>query len=291
MNFQFKKLMNNAGSKLLLVAAIAISSVGCQKMDRPALTTDYPKDVNPPGGPLNFYAAFDGTTTDVRMNAVDSIRATFASDNPLKAVDGVKGKALQGENKKFVKYAKPNDWAIQAKSFTISFWYKKDGQTKNNTGGNGPEYIMSLKSSSGHWSGASMLVFLEGDNAKGAVKTMFADKDNKDNWFTWENAETIPGLLNNQWHHMALVYNATSSTMTLYVDGVANPKVKTWANHGNINLDDSKITEFRIGAGPNNSFDSDDWLSSTFKGSLDQVRLYSTALSAGEITQLFANKM
>lgn len=273
---------------LILAAAIALGS--CQKIDRPELG-EFPTDANPPGGPLNFYAAFDGTTSDPLMNAVDSIRANFPSENPLKSVDGVRGKAIQGENKKYIKYNKPNDWAGNAKSFTISFWYKKDGQTKNNTGGNGPEYIFSFKSSNNHWSGANMLVFLEGNNTAGAVKVMIADADNKDNWFTWENAQAIPGLLNNQWHHMALVYNATTSGMTLYVDGVANPNVKTWANHGDIRIDGTKITEFRVGSGPDNKIDTDDWLSSTFKGSIDQLRLYSTALSAAEVQTLFNGKL
>ena len=272
------------------LAIVLMAAVSCQKTERPIMG-DYPLDANPPGGPLKFYAAFDGTTSDPKMNAVDSIRATFAADNPLASADGISGKAVVGENKKFVKYIKPNDWAAEAKSFTISYWYKKNGQTQNNTGTNGPEYIMSFPSTNGHWSGGSLLVFLEGNNAAGAVKVMIADKDVKDNWFTWEGGNTIAGLLDNQWHHMALVYDAATSTMTLYVDGVANPNTRTWAGHGDINFDDSKISEFRIGAGPGKSFDTDDWLSSTFKGEIDQVRLYTTPLSATEVSALYASRL
>ena len=203
----------------LLAATVVLLAASCQKMDRPALG-DFPKDTNPPGGPLKFYAAFDGTTSDPLMNAVDSIRANFAGSNPLASVDGVSGKAVKGESQKFIRYAKPNDWAKLAKSFTISFWYKRDGQTKNNTGTNGPEYPVSFKSNNGHWSGANMFVIIEGDNAACAVKVMIADSSNADNWFTWEGGNTIPGLLNNNWRHMALVYSAATSGMTLYIDGV-----------------------------------------------------------------------
>ena len=283
------KLKNKFTGTALFALLSCMAFSGCQKMDRPDLN-NYPKDTNPPGGPLNFYVAFDGTTSDPLLNAVDSVRANFPADNPLTSVDGIRGKAVKGESKKFIKYTKPNDWAIQAKSFTLSFWFKRDGQTRNNAGTNGPEYIFSFPSSSGHWSGASMLVFLEGNNAAGAVKVMIADKTNADNWFTWEGGQTIPGLLDNNWHHIALVYDASTSGMTLYVDGVANPNVKTWNNHGNINLDNSKITELRVGAGPGNNFDSDDWLSSSWKGQLDQLRMYSTALSASEITNLYSGK-
>jgi hypothetical protein len=272
-----------------LAAALAGLTISCQKMDRPGYS-DYPKDSNPPGGPLNFYTAFDGTTSNVLMNAVDSIRATFPSDNPLAGIDGVSGKAVQGANKKFIKFIKPNDWATVAKSFSFSFWYKRDGQTKNNTGGNGPEYIASFKSNNGHWSGSSLLLFLEGNNTGCAVKVMIADAQLKHNWFTWEGGNTIPGMLDNKWHHIVLTYDASNSTMTLYLDGVANPNKRTWTNHGNINMKNDAITEFRIGAGPQNSFDSDDWLSSTFKGAIDQYRMYSSVLSTTEIQSLFNGK-
>ncbi|NII24317.1 LamG domain-containing protein [Pseudoflavitalea sp. X16] len=276
---------------LSLVFIIAISS--CQKMGRPGLG-EYPKDANPPGGPLKFYTAFDGTSADKLMNAVDSIKATFPADNPLTSTDGISGKALSGESKKFVKYPKPNDWAALSKSFTISFWEKRNGQTKNNTGTNGPEYPFSFKSSNGHWSGGNVFLLFEGNNAACAVKFVIVDKNMGDNWFTWEGGNMIAGLLDDTWHHIALVYDAATSGMTLYVDGVANSIVPKWVPasgpHGDINIDDSKISEFRIGAGPLNSFDTDDWLSSTWKGSLDQFRFYNTALPAAEVNTLFKNK-
>jgi hypothetical protein len=270
-------------------AAIVLLAAGCQKMDRPAME-EYPVDANPPGGPLNFYVAFDGTTSNPLMNAVDSIRASFASDNPLASVDGVRGKAVQGVNKKFIKYAKPNDWANAAQSFTISVWYKKDGQTRNNTGTNGPEYLASFKSSNGHWSGSSMLLFLEGNNPACAVKVMIADKNNADSWFTWEGGTTIANILDNRWHQIAIVYNHTNSTMILYVDGVANANTRTWGTHGPININNATISEMRVGSGPGDNIDSDDWLSSSFKGAIDQYRMYSKALTASEIQGLFNGK-
>lgn len=268
---------------------LSLTIVSCQKINRPALA-DFPKDANVPGGPLKFFAAFDGTTTDPLMNAVDSIRATFAADNPLTSVDGVKGKGIRGSNKKFIRYAKPNDWAKFAESFTIAFWFKRDGQTKNNTGTNGPEYPFSFKSSNGHWSGANTFLIIEGNNAACAVKLMIADKNVNDNWFTWEGGNTIAGLLDNKWHQMSLVYNSTNSGVTLYIDGVANSIVPKWGTHGKINIDDSKISELRIGCGPQTNYDTDDWLSSSWKGDLDQFRMYSVALSASEVQALFNGK-
>lgn len=271
----------------LLMAGLVV--LGCQKMERPSLG-DYPIDTNAPDGPLSFYVAFDGTTDNPLRNAVDSIRANFASDNPLTPVDGINGKGVKGEAMKFVKYQKPNDWAVKAKDFSLSFWYKKDGQTKNNTGTNGPEYPISFKSSNGHWSGCNFLLMLEGNNDACAIKMVVVDKSMADNWLTWEGDNSITGLVNNQWRHMVLVYQASTSSLTLYLDGVANPLKRTWGSHGDINLDDSKISEVRIGGGPGDNLDSDDWLSSTWKGELDQFRLYSSALTQEEISELYTNK-
>jgi Concanavalin A-like lectin/glucanases superfamily len=279
------KLIINASWLLSLVLIFS----SCQKMDHPVLGT-YAKDANAPGGPLAFYVAFDGTTTNPLMNAVDSIRAAFAADNPLKSLDGIKGKGVQGATNKYIRYAKPNDWAKNAKNFTISFWYKKDGQTLNNKGTNGPEYIMSFPSSNGHWSGANLFVMLEGNNTKCAVKVMIADQSVSDNWFTWENENQIPGMLDNKWHHIAMVYSASTSAMSLYLDGVLNPLPRAWGTHGNINIDDTKISEMRIGRGPANGDDNDDWLASSWKGGIDQIRMYTTALSGAEVSALYANK-
>ncbi len=274
--------------KISLAACAALLLASCQKMDRPALG-DYPKDASAPGGPLKFYAAFDGTTTNPLMNAVDSIRANFASDNPFTTSTGVSGKAVTGVNQKFIKYPSFNEW-VSSNSFTISVWYKKDGQTKNNAGGNGPEYLMSIKAVDGyHWSNAIAFLFLEGNNTACAVKSMFVSNTG-DNWFTWEGGQSIAGLCDNNWHHMVLTYDQTNSAVKLYVDGVQNANVKSWGTHGALDLATSKISEYRVGAGPSTSYNSDDWLACSFKGSIDQFRLYSTVLTAAEIQALFTAK-
>jgi hypothetical protein len=49
-----------------LFMGLVIMLGACQKMDRPALG-DYPKDANPPGGPLKFYTAFDGIFGEITV--------------------------------------------------------------------------------------------------------------------------------------------------------------------------------------------------------------------------------
>jgi hypothetical protein len=47
----------------------------------------------------------------------------------------------------------------------------------------------------------------------------------------------------------------------------------------------------RVGAGPAAAnTDTDDWLAGTFKGGIDQFRLYGTALSAADVAALYNGK-
>ena len=285
--------MKNRSVLFFTLSFLSIAFFSCQKMEKPELG-DYLKDTNPPGGPLNFYVAFDGTTSDNLKNAVDSIRANFPADNCLTFVAGDSGKAIKGASGKFIKYAKPNDWAIQAKSFTVAFWAKGNGQTLNNTGGNGPEHVFSFGSAhnANDWPNTTML-FFEGNNTACAIKFYVYSKTG-DKWFVWEGANMIAGIRDNTWRHYSFTYNASTSTMTLYINGVANPNLQVWAGHGDIGIDNNRITELRIGRGPRNDGDVDGaggWVQSSFKGEIDQFRMYSKALTAAEVSALYASKL
>lgn len=272
---------------------------GCQDMNHPALG-DYPKDVNPVGGPLKFYASFDGTTDDSLFNAVDSILANFASMNSTVSIDGISGKAIEGGVGKYVSYAKPNDFATTAGSFTVSFWEKHDGQTHNNALTNGPEYPFSFVTPSSYNDlNTNFFVLFEGNNTACAVKMYVAaglgsnGKNISDTWLVWQGSNAISGILDNQWHHCAFVYDQTTSTLTFYVDGApVSQGTQTWSGHGTIGLENSMVNSLRIGCGPTGDETdvSDSWTSSTWKGGLDQFRMYATALTASEVSELYTSK-
>ncbi|MBP6460773.1 MAG: LamG domain-containing protein [Crocinitomicaceae bacterium] len=276
--------------KSILSVLMVVVLIGCQELDRPALG-DYPKDANAPGGPLKFYVSFDGTSTNPLLWGVDQILANFPKENTLTTTAGITGNGVQGANKKFITYSKPNDWLTTAKGFTVSFWFKLNGQTKNNAGSNGTEYVFSIPSSNNHWSGGQAMLFFETNSVGTQIKFPVVSKDMNDTWFVWEGNNAIPGIADNTWRHCALVYDAATSKMTLYINGVANPNVASWGGHGDINMDNSTAKSFLIGCGPGTNYDSDDWLSSTWKGGLDQFRLYGTALTATEVNDLFTKKM
>ena len=269
---------------VLLSAVIAVIGIsGCQKMDRPALG-NYVKDANPPGGPLKFYVAFDGTTSNPLMNGVDSIRANFPADNPFTSITGISGHAVQGDGVKVIKYAGANDFISTAQSFTIACWEKRNGAPQGNA-----SFFFNIPSSNKYWANTSMFGLFDWGtvNDSAIIKVDVVDVNMNDNWFQWTGSNRIKGIMDNNWHHIAFVYDATTSVMTLYVDGVANSYTQSWGSHGGANMDVTKATGFDIGG--NRGIKDLGW-GQSWDGALDQFRLYSKALSAAEVAALYANK-
>ena len=239
-----------------------------------------------------FFVPFDFPSTDPLKIASDLVLNTPAIANSATTTAGISGNAMQGGGLNYVTYTKPNNWISTSQSFSISFWFKLNGQTKNNNGGNGPEYIFSIPTSNGHWSGGQALLFFETNATGTQIKFPVVAADMTDTWFVWEGGNAIPGIADNTWRHCALVYDAGTSKMTLYINGVANGITAQWGTHGNINMSEATATAFRIGAGPKdvNNDAADDWLRSTWKGGLDQFRLFNTALTADEVKSIFDAK-
>ncbi len=263
--------------KAMLVFGMVLGLGACQKEKRPSLG-DYPPDANPPGGPLKFYAAFDGTSADPLRNAVDSIRANFASENLATTIDGVSGKGIDIAAGKFVRYTAANDWA-KSTSFTIAFWEKHDGVPPNEA-----QFAFSIPSTAGHWSGGSMFLIFDhtgagATNDLAVIKLMIADK-NGEKWFELVGADRMPDIYDNQWHHLAFAYDEATSDMKIYRDGQLFRTI-SWTGHGAIELPTDKLSSFLVG-GKCVSGWGESWI-----GGMDQFRLYGVALSDAAIAELF----
>ncbi len=289
MNIKSKKF-NNA----ILILVLFLTAAGCNKLSRPSLG-DYPVDANPPGGPLKFFAAFDGTSANPLINAVDSIRANFAASNPLVSIPGINGQALQGVFDKAVKYAGANDFA-KSTSFTISFWMK------NTPWAGGPGFVLSLTDKD-YWHNSAIFLLFEDQGQSSATEaTMkFAVMDQ---WFEFKDDHKLQKpVLDGQWHHMVFVYDETTSKITYYIDGTPLAglradltDVKNGANpRGPLKLTDADGNGGQLVIGGWNkqvglNGPGDPWIQG-FNGGLDQVRLYGKALSASEIQSLFNSKL
>jgi hypothetical protein len=290
-------IKNKIIANATMVFAFVIAIAGCDKLKRPALG-DYPKDANPPGGPLKFFAAFDGTTPDPLMNAVDSIRANFPSNNPLASIDGISGKAIQGALDQAVKYPGANDFA-QSTSFTIALWLK------NTPWAGGPGFVFGLTNKD-YWDNSNLFLMFE-DQGLSSTTEATMKFSIMDQWFEFTNANKLQKpILDGAWHHLAIVYDETTSKITYYFDGVAltglDPSLTDVKNAGNprgaLKLTDANGNggQFVIGgwnkqAGLTSSLDlQDPWIQG-FNGGLDQFRLYGKVLTATEVLALFNSKL
>jgi len=296
----YQKKLKNMISKLsirnisLLLVMGVIAVVACKKLDRPPLA-DYPKDANPPGGPLKFYTAFDGTTSDPLMNGVDSIRANFPASNPLTQIDGINGKGVKGVDQKAILYPSANDFA-KATSFTISFWEKNSVP-----GGGSPQFVFSLASKD-YWHQSGLFMLVDHDGAGSTVDSAAVSFVIQDNWFVTHNQEKLPGhLLNGAWHHIAVSYDETNSLITYYVDGVKASNVSaassTWKDgtnpHGKVvftNVYNLVVGGWNKHGNLGNGAPTDSWIQS-WQGGLDQFRMYGKVLTASEVQALFNSKL
>lgn len=271
-------------SKIFLSLAILTLAVsGCKKLDRPVLG-DYPKDTNPPGGPLNFYAAFDGTTTNPLMNAVDSVKATFPSINPLTVTGGINGKGVMGVEGKAIYYPATNDFN-KVTSFSIALWLK------NVAAAGRTEFLFSLVDDSYGWHHSAAFVLVENQTSTNAtMKFGLMDQ--------WLEGTFQKPLFDGNWHQIVYSYDQTTSKMTYYFDGAvvdgmsaSQTDVKnSGAPRGAIDF--SKAYSLILGGwnkhagaqGP-----GDDWIKN-YSGAMDQFRLYKKALTATEVATLYASK-
>lgn len=261
------------------VLAVTVFMTGCQNMETPALG-EYQTD-EPIAGDLKFFAPFDGDyVEDMKKSIGKGVGASF--------VTGVKGQAveLDGGANSIVSMRTTNDFK-NATSFTVSYWLKSGAIGKT-----GAQFPWSNPTTSGEWPGANTFQLIEdaGQSNNGLMATKFVVHGN---WLEFVGANRIAGVMDNQWHHWVLTYNETTSLMSLFVDGKKQTLTKLVTNGANPygKADLSKSTKFVIGGPPHSALGStpDGWMT-TFKGGVDQFRMYNKVLTDAEITSLFTNK-
>ena len=279
----------------IVTAGLVISS--CQKMTRPALG-DYPEDyTTTPTTPLRFFAPFDSTAPEhsqINKRFRDSISnyPSFFPNSNVTVVPGIKGTA---ENGGALVYNNANDWG-KSNSFTVAFW------EKNTVPQNEPQWLFTLPSKDG-WAANNLTAFIDHQNTgssttEATVKLVWGP--DADQWFEFAGANRMQApILNNQWHHLAFVYDETTSKLTYYVDGVALTGLPSSLTDAKKNGSPRGAAQFVNPVGfviggwsKHGGFggSTDSWIQ-PWKGSLDQFRLYNKALSATEVAALFNSKL
>ena len=268
---------------LFFLLAISILVASCQKLDHPPLG-NYPKDANPPGGSLKFYAAYDATD-------VDSIRANYGIDNNSSIVSGgVSGSCLQldGTQNGYTSYPSANDFGSST-DFTVAFWMNISLAQKDNVNADG---VLAYASTTNFWS--NICIYADHTTGGGSdsmdLKFHFANGSG-DNWdfANYVGANRWPHMYDGNWHHVAFVYDAAAKTATLYRDAVQFDQKTNETIAFDGNASQLIVGGFQEAVGIVDNYADNTWMSG-FPGKIDNLRLYGTALAASDIQALFNNK-
>lgn len=272
--------MKNKIANFLLIAAAAATLGSCQKMDKPELgevVTDEVKNL--PEGPLRFFVDFNKTDgSSPRWNAADNISGNPALLFPSTYTQGVNGNAYQGKDKAAALYLNANDFST-AKSFTIAFWIKKAAEA------NRTEFLFSLVKPNFSWTSSPAFVLIEKETPT-EVLMKFTLNDQ------WLEGTFKKPMLDGSWHHIAYVFDQSTLKMKYYFDGAEVTGLTATQTNVNGPVDFTGVTNMVIGGANTHAGlagATGDWVNS-FTGSLDQFRMYNTALPAADIKKLFDDK-
>lgn len=291
-------LLNNIKTKnALVILAMALSIVGCQKLDRPELG-DYPVDPDPP------------PYTDLKTELTFEDNANDAGENQLEAtevknvtyVGGVSGKAAKFGDGGYILYKADNevvypnefkgfpaDTLSNLGSFTLAFWMNGVGPVVG-----GAQGLFAISNNAEFW--GNLELFLENNDAGNEAYLkihMFNAGVASGNGEEW-NEVKIPGALG-KWTHIAVVYDEKTSKLNVYSDGVAviADKVLGGGNYGKVkfnNFNGMAVGTYAFQVTPSLTTHGPESWAKSFNGAMDQLRIYDRALSQSEI-QAFVDGM
>lgn len=292
----FKKII----PYLIAVPLLGLIAVSCQKMDRPSFG-DYPQD--PAAPPLQVldaksYWAFEGNVRDTGEWKLKTRRKNVSFVPGVTAVpDQVGGQAAQIGDKGYVMVTNAPDALKNPGSFSVAFWMKG---AKGPIAG-GAQGIFAVGNSTQFWGNLEM--FLENYNDANDPNAVFmkihmlnANAAGGGDLFIQGDEVKIKDVLG-KWTHIALVYDGATSKISLYKDGAVTAldgHELGGGSYGNLkwdNLTGLAIGTFAFQTSPTlASHGSEGWAKS-FNGALDQFRIYTKALTAAEVKNLFDNKL
>jgi len=255
----------------LSAAALLFSLPSCQEKPNdyaPALTIGgYTSSDEIASENLIAHWGFNG-------NLSDTISKEAGTNSGTAFVNGVKGMALKGANNGYVISNTPA--AVQnLKSFTLTCWVNSPLNS------NGIVGLVDISNTTAFW--GNLTVFFEngGDANKGILK-IHVNNNGTDAWLgNYELASPW-----DKWMHLAVTYDAPSSTFVVYVNG-AQKDEKVIAGYGPIVFQNASkmvfgTVHFQTTPSLTSGAGKQDW-ASYLTGSLDEVRIYDKALSAEDI--------
>lgn len=238
----------------------------------------------PPYTPLKSFFAFEDNVGDSGSNKLT------ATANSVTYTDGINGKSAAIGSGGYAVINSLNDTIKNIGSFTIAFWMKS--ATDRVTGG--AQGVFAISNSDQFW--GNLEIFLENNDVanEAFLKIHMLNASAADGVGEQWNELKIPGALG-KWTHVAYVYDASTSKLTLYIDGTPTTldKVLADGSYGNIKYNNAtgiSIGTFAFQPSPSlTNHGPEDWAKS-FSGDLDQFRIYNVPLSAADVAALYTNK-
>lgn len=269
-----KKYSIKKGLPLFIICGILLTSC-YKKFDstsyQPPFTINgYTSVAEIASGSLVGYWAFDG-------NYLDSVSNAAATGVGTSFKGGFKGQALQGANNGYVISNLPA--AIKnVNSFTIDYWINTPQNTSSMIA------PVCITRPDQFWSAFEM--FFENGSTTTSANMKVHFNGQSEVWFT--NAFLVNPW--NTWQNIALTYDATSSTFTLYQGGIAKA-TQTVAGLGNLMFPANATQiifgteQFQCSPSIGTAGGPQPW-AGYLTGLMDEVRVYNKALSAVELQSL-----
>jgi hypothetical protein len=230
-------------------------------------------------------------------NSMDDAKGNISNvtTNSITYGTGAKGSCYTGSADGYAHYESVGDAIKNLQSVTISSWVK----TVNHA--DGAESWFQLLNDS-NWIGNLFVIQESGADANDSVRIKFTmNKWDAPAWKEqWVDLQGDNRLIigNNEWHHVAITYDAVASKVAFYVDGkemmmtedVTNRFGDDPANGGGPlgPLQFKNANRFVFGCYNQNlpGGAPDAWMKH-FDGSLDEFRIYSKALPASDVEFLY----
>jgi len=285
----------------LIGLVVGLVVTGCQKMERPELK-ELILDPDPPAyNELKSFWSFENNVTDGGENALTPTPVNISYEagiNGQAAKIGSDGYILLPAVGDTVVYPNefkgiPADTLKNLGSFTFAFWMNGVGPVKD-----GAQGVFSISNSAEFW--GNLDLFLENqDNGNEAFFKihMFNANAPSGNGEQWNEVKVAN--VYNKWTHVAIVYNAASSTLSVYVDGaptgIADKKLtfSDGSDYGKVkfaNFNGMVLGTHQFQTTPSLTNHGPEGWAKSFNGALDQFRIYNRALSASEVTGLYTSK-
>lgn len=279
--------MKNKDFKLMLVLALTgLLLTSCYKQFDPStyaprFTINGFSSVNQIK-PANLvgYWAFQGSL-------IDSVSATSLTNSGTTIVNGFIGDGL-GLNVSNTSYVIGNPSAAlkSMQSFTISFWVNPTFVDSNNDGTiDGIIGMVNIANNNDFWGYLDW--FIEnGSSQTGATLKFHLRGGATDTFISTSGVTNLFG----KWTSHTLVYDATTSTATYYMNGSVLIPATTVPWTGPVDFSGIGqlvfgCTQFQTNPSLGTAGGPQPW-ASYLTGSLDEVRIYNTALSAAEVNSL-----